>query len=153
MLAHFRSSADLTIIKRLEALEQKLVEEDSEAAIEAPGERLPAELTFEMPFDLAPIPSGSTSLAPVEPSLQSGQTFSLAEPQPFLEHISTLEPTGLNNVPASGLLAARAISNSDDHVYGTLMLGQGGRSKYLGPTAGSDWLRDVSTTSCFSLKL
>jgi hypothetical protein len=27
--------------------------------------------------------------------------------------------------------------------YGTLMLSKGGRSKYLGPTAGSEWLKDV----------
>lgn len=27
--------------------------------------------------------------------------------------------------------------------HGTLMLSKGGRSKYLGPTAGSEWLKDV----------
>lgn len=30
-----------------------------------------------------------------------------------------------------------------DGSYGTLVLSGGGRSKYLGPTAGSEWLRDV----------
>ncbi|OQV06667.1 Fungal specific transcription factor domain-containing protein [Cladophialophora immunda] len=29
--------------------------------------------------------------------------------------------------------------------YGTLMLSKGGRSKYLGPTAGSEWLKDSET--------
>lgn len=29
--------------------------------------------------------------------------------------------------------------------YGTLLLGKGGRSKYLGPTAGSEWLKDSET--------
>ncbi|KAL4764891.1 Zn(II)2Cys6 transcription factor [Aspergillus foveolatus] len=29
--------------------------------------------------------------------------------------------------------------------HGTLMLGKGGRSKYLGPTAGSEWLKDTET--------
>ncbi|GLA40620.1 hypothetical protein AnigIFM63309_008454 [Aspergillus niger] len=29
--------------------------------------------------------------------------------------------------------------------YGTLMLGKGGRSKYLGPTAGSEWLKESET--------
>ncbi|KAL4736407.1 hypothetical protein BDV11DRAFT_211264 [Aspergillus similis] len=29
--------------------------------------------------------------------------------------------------------------------HGTLMLGKGGRSKYLGPTAGSEWLKDSET--------
>jgi hypothetical protein len=41
---------------------------------------------------------------------------------------------------------ARSIPVEDgeqDGSYGTLMLGQGGRSKYLGPTAGSEWLKDV----------
>jgi hypothetical protein len=27
--------------------------------------------------------------------------------------------------------------------YGTLMLGKRGLSKYLGPTAGSEWLKEV----------
>ena len=27
--------------------------------------------------------------------------------------------------------------------HGTLMLDKAGRSKYLGPTAGSEWLKDV----------
>ena len=34
--------------------------------------------------------------------------------------------------------------------YGTLMLGKGGRSKYLGPTAGSEWLKEVGPL-CWSL--
>lgn len=29
--------------------------------------------------------------------------------------------------------------------HGTLMLSKGGRAKYLGPTAGSEWLKDVGT--------
>ena len=48
-----------------------------------------------------------------------------------------------------------------DVSYGTLMLSEGGRSKYLGPTAGSEWLRDVCKTTvdikkklkCVSLKI
>jgi len=31
--------------------------------------------------------------------------------------------------------------------YGTLMLGKRGRSKYLGPTAGSEWLKEVTSPS------
>lgn len=37
--------------------------------------------------------------------------------------------------------------NEQSGSHGTLMLGSGGRSKYLGPTAGSEWLKDV----CFLL--
>lgn len=32
--------------------------------------------------------------------------------------------------------------------YGTLMLSTRGRSKYLGPTAGSEWLKEVSHPFC-----
>lgn len=38
------------------------------------------------------------------------------------------------------------LSIDDDHQngsYGTLMIGNRGRSKYLGPTAGSEWLKEV----------
>ena len=35
--------------------------------------------------------------------------------------------------------------------YGTLMLSQGGRSKYLGPTAGSEWLKDVRSQASLLL--
>jgi len=35
-------------------------------------------------------------------------------------------------------------STGDAQPVGTLMIDKGGRSKYLGPTAGSDWLKDVS---------
>ena len=34
-----------------------------------------------------------------------------------------------------------------DGSYGTLMVSKGGQSKYLGPTAGSEWLQAVSTLS------
>jgi len=37
----------------------------------------------------------------------------------------------------------RSASTGDAQPIGTLMIDKGGRSKYLGPTAGSDWLKDV----------
>ena len=38
-----------------------------------------------------------------------------------------------------------AVTDDDDkgNSYGTLVMSRGGRSKYLGPTAGSEWLKDV----------
>ena len=40
------------------------------------------------------------------------------------------------------------LHNIDDHgqdgSHGTLLLDKEGRARYLGPTAGSEWLKDVS---------
>lgn len=41
-------------------------------------------------------------------------------------------------------VVADNVDVEEEQSYGTLVMGQGGRSKYLGPTAGSEWLRDVS---------
>lgn len=41
-------------------------------------------------------------------------------------------------------VVAENVDVEEEQSYGTLVMGQGGRSKYLGPTAGSEWLRDVS---------
>ncbi|KAL4893492.1 hypothetical protein BDV59DRAFT_207607 [Aspergillus ambiguus] len=46
-----------------------------------------------------------------------------------------------SNNPASQPIGAGEQSGS----YGTLMLSKGGRSKYLGPTAGSEWLKESET--------
>lgn len=42
------------------------------------------------------------------------------------------------------------ISPSDDTSFGTLAIGRGGRSKWLGPTAASEWLRDVRTSDGYA---
>lgn len=39
---------------------------------------------------------------------------------------------------------AENVDVEEEQSYGTLVMGQGGTSKYLGPTAASEWLRDVS---------
>nr|KIR85713.1 hypothetical protein I308_03820 [Cryptococcus tetragattii IND107] len=39
-------------------------------------------------------------------------------------------------------VVAENVDVEEEQSYGTLVMGQGGRSKYLGPTAGSEWLRD-----------
>lgn len=48
-----------------------------------------------------------------------------------------------------------AVQHADDGEqsgsYGTLMLSKEGRSKYLGPTAGSEWLKDVSLPDFLAL--
>jgi hypothetical protein len=48
--------------------------------------------------------------------------------------------------PGNSLSHISPESSSQAQAYGTLLIGRGGRSKYLGPTAASDWLRDVSKT-------
>lgn len=53
---------------------------------------------------------------------------------------SHCEATGSSN-------PARRPAEDDGHSgsYGTLMLSNRGRSKYLGPTAGSEWLKEVTS--------
>jgi hypothetical protein len=38
-------------------------------------------------------------------------------------------------------------ASPEDQSFGTLVISQSGRSKYLGPTAASEWLKDVSAAS------
>ncbi|EAL20713.1 hypothetical protein CNBE0780 [Cryptococcus deneoformans B-3501A] len=40
---------------------------------------------------------------------------------------------------------AENVDVEEEQSYGTLVMGQGGTSKYLGPTAASEWLRDQET--------
>lgn len=54
----------------------------------------------------------------------------------------------------SGRRHTPAIDNDDaGGSYGTLLCSDGGRSKYLGPTAGSEWLKDVSTPTSLILTM
>lgn len=50
----------------------------------------------------------------------------------------------LNRVGAVINPSLQPVNNHEQNAsHGTLVLDQGGRSKYLGPTAGSEWLKDV----------
>ena len=49
----------------------------------------------------------------------------------------SMEPQNNQSMDAAGPVG------TEDTGYGTLVLSHGGRSKYLGPTAGSEWLKDV----------
>jgi hypothetical protein len=82
--------------------------------------------------------------------------------QPLTDRDSTLHllsATASNHVFRSpqALLAGTAIEthdlstepipneeNAPDGSHGTLLLDKEGRARYLGPTAGSEWLKDVS---------
>lgn len=49
---------------------------------------------------------------------------------------------GHNTGAINSLVASHPDSEMND-AHGTLLLSREGRSKYLGPTAGSEWLKDV----------
>ncbi|KAF2014262.1 hypothetical protein BU24DRAFT_423267 [Aaosphaeria arxii CBS 175.79] len=51
-------------------------------------------------------------------------------------------PTGASGSSHPG---QQSVDDEQDGSHGTLMLSKGGRSKYLGPTAGSEWLKDSET--------
>lgn len=76
---------------------------------------------------LAPYPIASqTSFAPAE-------VFNEA-----VRNVSTALTNSTTNVTHASL------DDDSNEAHGTLMLSREGRSKYLGPTAGSEWLKDVS---------
>lgn len=54
----------------------------------------------------------------------------------------------------SSHFVSRMVESDDQNIsYGTLTLNTDGRSQYLGPTAGSEWLKDVSHLSrIFNIK-
>lgn len=57
-------------------------------------------------------------------------------------------PTGATGASASSNPARQSIDDGQQSgSHGTLMLGKRGRSKYLGPTAGSEWLKEASHRS------
>ncbi|KAK5455824.1 hypothetical protein LTS15_005141 [Exophiala xenobiotica] len=69
---------------------------------------------------------GSTAMATGRPAapLYGSQTGAIALSNDLLQSPDKADPGGS---------------------HGTLMLGRGGRAKYLGPTAGSEWLKDSET--------
>ncbi|WVW85195.1 hypothetical protein I302_107233 [Kwoniella bestiolae CBS 10118] len=80
----------------------------------------------------------------------STPTFAIAQlpPQPEINHVhfdfSDPSSSSFGSVPIP-VLPAQPMS-PENQSYGTLMLSEGGRSKYLGPTAASEWLKDQECT-------
>ncbi|KAI2919210.1 hypothetical protein CBS147320_8664 [Aspergillus niger] len=68
-----------------------------------------------------------------------GMNNSPSSPMCYTDH-SVSKDTGLQNSVAQPVGVGEQSGS-----YGTLMLGKGGRSKYLGPTAGSEWLKESET--------
>ena len=74
----------------------------------------------------------------------NGQTRAVQSPVPLNQ-----ESAASSSIPSAGRGSRQtAMQSADDGApdgsYGTLVLSEGGRSRYLGPTAGSEWLKDVS---------
>lgn len=69
----------------------------------------------------------------------------------LLDGVAGPADRSLNGAGISRTCASEPTDDGEpDESYGTLMFSQGGQSKYLGPTAGSVWLRDVRDRSCRS---
>jgi hypothetical protein len=64
------------------------------------------------------------------------------DPDTFTFMGGMTQPLAMHESPQ--LSIPGSTSTGDAQPVGTLMIDKGGRSKYLGPTAGSDWLKDVS---------
>ncbi|GKZ24450.1 hypothetical protein AbraIFM66951_010458 [Aspergillus brasiliensis] len=56
---------------------------------------------------------------------------------PLARHTDANRNTGFDSATVQPVVV-----DEQSGSYGTLMLGKGGRSKYLGPTAGSEWLKE-----------
>lgn len=80
--------------------------------------------------------------------LQADQAWIVQDPRAPVT-VETANATNHRSAGASSIDAAVDLTDdaAQDGSYGTLMLSEGGRSKYLGPTAGSEWLRDVCKMS------
>lgn len=98
--------------------------------------------TFQAPPNSMPLPQMSFS---------SGSSQHLANDQ---NQIS--QPTFSNNVWTQspleplqdGIVRQSIVSPPNEASHGTLVISASGRSKYLGPSAASEWLKDVSVSTC-----
>lgn len=89
--------------------------------------------------------SSSTSIEKGKQARESAHSTSVRfDPTAFFNN-SEVPPMPVDVSPQQSLPTNG--SRGDSQPVGTLMIGKGGRSKYLGPTAGSDWLKDVSARS------
>lgn len=58
---------------------------------------------------------------------------------------SQLPLTSPDHTFGSSIFKQTALSPNDEPSHGTLVISASGRSKYLGPSAASEWLKDVRT--------
>lgn len=107
------------------------------------GSELPFNIEDILPdFSLAmPTPNPSVSNTTAPPELSVSQDFRPV-PQTQVDQIHfDFGPLASDHLAET---THQAMEAPEEQSHGTLMLTQGGRSKYLGPTAASEWLKDVS---------
>ena len=146
------------LLRRLEVLESKIGDSTAEVIKSNEASSEITDTSIDQPIVTRVSVRPPADAVPREPSVQPGSPTHLVPPP-----ISSLSPEFYGSIleaapqydfdivsprnfaptrsPLTSVLSSD--SPSGGSVYGTLMLGKGGRSKYLGPTAGSDWLKDV----------
>jgi hypothetical protein len=72
-----------------------------------------------------------------------------SNPQPQHQHLRLEEIVTAGPSKPPGLPRAQSMESGPSANVGSLRLDTGGRSRYFGPTAASQWLRDVSLYSSF----
>lgn len=84
-------------------------------------------------------PTSSSRRSRTSQDINSPRLASAIETSTGVPIFNVLDEASASNDPA-----LQSVDNDQQGgSHGTLMLSQGGRSKYLGPTAGSEWLKDV----------
>lgn len=68
---------------------------------------------------------------------------------------STSAPASSSRIPlpaaSTNIFGNAPVDSGDEQSHGTLVISHTGRSKYLGPTAASEWLKDVSFISMLTV--
>ncbi|KAL4970486.1 fungal specific transcription factor domain-containing protein [Aspergillus stella-maris] len=80
------------------------------------------------------------------PNNLNGFAFFVPSAPPQTVQDPSSVPSGSTTAPWPNNATQPGVNAGDEGgSHGTLMLGRGGRSKYLGPAAGSEWLKDSET--------
>lgn len=98
------------------------------------------EQTFQNPQISMPLPQSSYSGEATQPGIQNPTQLSQ---QPFIDNVWSHSPI---EGPPDGVVRQSVVSPSNEASHGTLVISASGHSKYLGPSAASEWLKDVSPT-------
>lgn len=98
--------------------------------------------------NIAP-PPPATHVSMIQPPLSASNEVAVyVDPNQYLQNPSDGETwfQPPHDAPAENLVKQSMASPSNEPSYGTLVISSSGRSKYLGPSAASEWLKDVSQT-------
>lgn len=90
--------------------------------------------------DLSHLANVASTLEPCSVDVRPGHS-SMSTPSDVLQKTFQNMASEIGSAASNPVLAHDDTDANDAH--GTLMLSKEGRSKYLGPTAGSEWLKDV----------